>query len=406
MATAADITGGRALPLVSETSATRVRTQRWLALDLLRFLAVVMMVQGHTFYEVIHPDVAAEYWYRWHGYVHGFTAPVFLFSSGMAFGITTLTRWQKHTVLGATVYKRIERYVMLIGLGYLLQISVLRLSWLQALPIERLDAVASINALQHIGLVLLACEVLPLLLRRRRLYVGVIVLALVVCVALGPWAWNLDTSSLNPFVAGWLNHTRGSLFPLIPWAGFILAGIGMAAFVTWRRQQAAAGLRQLFVPLAIAGIALIFVGDRLAHASWQPFPDHYFWKVNPWWFVIRLGAVTLTLSLLCALDCAFHRIQATHSGSTRLLQIIGSQTLVIYVAHLVLIYGHMGFPSLQHRFADSLQLGSATLLVMAMMIALGLLAWLWHRTKTRHPVGFERVRYAAMIGIALLFVLR
>jgi uncharacterized membrane protein len=85
----------RALPLTTARDEARPAAvaavdRRWLALDLLRFLAVLLMVQGHTFTALIEDAVRALGWYRWHSYVHGYTAPLFMFSAGLAFGVTTL----------------------------------------------------------------------------------------------------------------------------------------------------------------------------------------------------------------------------------------------------------------------------------------------------------------------------
>ena len=57
------------------------RAGRWLALDLLRFCAVFLMVQGHTFSSLLDPSVRAERWYQHHNFVHGYTAPMFLFEN-------------------------------------------------------------------------------------------------------------------------------------------------------------------------------------------------------------------------------------------------------------------------------------------------------------------------------------
>jgi uncharacterized membrane protein len=65
------------------------RGPRWLALDLFRFAAALLMVQGHVFTELLSSDYSGERWVRHHRFVHGYTAPMFLFAAGLAFGVTT-----------------------------------------------------------------------------------------------------------------------------------------------------------------------------------------------------------------------------------------------------------------------------------------------------------------------------
>src|SRR5688572_12434418 len=78
---------------------------RWLALDLLRFCAVFLMVQGHTFTTLIDPVVRRARWYRHHEFLHGYTAPMFLFASGLAFGYTTFRAWEANTRPGPPLWK-------------------------------------------------------------------------------------------------------------------------------------------------------------------------------------------------------------------------------------------------------------------------------------------------------------
>ena len=59
---------------------SRVRG-RFRALDCMRFVAVTLMVQGHTFTALLEESVRGTTLYRQHAYVHGFTAPLFFFSS-------------------------------------------------------------------------------------------------------------------------------------------------------------------------------------------------------------------------------------------------------------------------------------------------------------------------------------
>lgn len=376
--------------------------KRWLALDLLRFLAVLLMIQGHAFYEILGPMVTGQPWYRWHGYVHGFTAPVFLFAAGTAFGITTLRRWEQHTKLGKPVYKRLERYGILIGLGYLLHLGALSLQSLLGMSEERLALVLRIDALQHIGLMLLVIEGLALLLKKKRLFLGVVASLYVLVVAAGPFADAADFSGMPLFFRTWLNRADGSLFPLFPWAGFIFAGILVAAFVQWRKENAEEGWRQLFLPLAGVGTALIVFGDFMVHQSWDPFPEHAFWKVNTWWCLIRLGAVLCVLAAFQAFELLRSRAVGFESGSVlRFIQLIGGQTLVLYVAHLMMIYGNAVTGGLAAHFPKNLNLGESSLVVAGMFVVLFALGWVWHHIKLRYPKPFDRVRYAVTVAIVL-----
>lgn len=382
------------------------RTKRWLALDLLRFLAVILMVQGHVFYEVIADSVRAQGWYGWHGYVHGFTAPIFLFSSGMAFGITTLGKWDAHTHWGPVVAKRMERYVILIGIGYLLHVGVLKLSWVLGLSPDRAARVARVDALQHIGFTLMVAEGLVMLLRRKRLYLGVIAALFGAAVLIAPWIYDRELAGWPVGVVAWLNASTGSLFPLVPWCGFLLGGVLVARFVRDRRADHAPGPMQLALPLLAGGALLIALGKGLQLSGWDPFPEHNYWKASPFFFVFRFGVVLTVLAALCGVELLLQRREGPPGRTLRFVQTVGSETLVIYVAHLILLYGLGVIPGLKGLFERELLLGGGVALVLAVMVAMGALAWVWHQVKRRWPTWFDRGRYLATALIVAAFLLR
>lgn len=389
----------------TEPTAQPQAKERWLALDLFRFAAVVLMIQGHVFYEVVSEGVRGSWWYGYHGYVHGFTAPIFLFSSGIAFGITTLGKWDAHTRLGKTVYKRFERYLMIIGIGYVIHLHQLSLSWLLSLPPERLARVTSVDALQHIGMVLIFAEGLVLILRNKRLYLCVVAILSALAIFSAPFVWAADVSALPSPVAAWINNSTGSIFPIVPWCGFLLAGILTARFVHTRRLKKP-GLRQLFLPLALMAAALIIFGDFMAHSSFDPYPEHNFWKTSPWFFFIRLGGVLGLLSFLCLIESLLVKRMQTNKKMpvVRFIQIVGTQTLVLYVAHLMLLYGTGVTPGVNGSFHRGLELLPAIGIVGLFFAAMGLLAYLWNWAKTKHLVWFERIRYTITFVIIALIL--
>lgn len=400
---------------------------RWLALDLFRFLAVVLMIQGHVFFEVAGPTVRNASWYGLHGYIHGFTAPIFLFSSGIAFGITTLRKWNLHTFFGPTVFKRLERYAILILLGYALHMSQLSLSWLSSLPADRLARVTRIDALQNIGMALLVSELLVVLFKKRALFIATIAALLLACVLLGPTLWEMELPLPIP-VAAWFTSATHSIFPLVPWSAFLFAGILTAWAVQGRFNgvdTSIRGLRTLFVPLAIASATCVIAGDRLAHSGFDPFPEHNFWKVSPYFFLIRLGAVLGVLAFFSLVEWAIVRRRELASQRAQLeparqlestkpnahkqgrivtmIQTIGQQTLVLYVAHLLLLYGTGITPGFA-RFRRSLDLGQSIAVVLFFFVTMGLLAHFWARIKRSYPKRFDQVRLAATFGLIALFL--
>ena len=81
------------------------------------------------------------------------------------------------------------------------------------------------------------------------------------------------------------------------------------------------------------------------------------------------------------------------------------ETLVVYVAHLFVLYGTPWTESLHHRYPETLSLAESSLafvVLFATMVALGIA---WHRVKRRYPVAFDRTRWFFTVVLVIAFVL-
>src|SRR5262249_12613026 len=77
-------------PALTVPDGAVVSRRRWLALDVLRGVAVLLMIQGHTFTALLDPAHYVGNWSRWHSLLHGLTAPMFLLGGGLAYGFVTM----------------------------------------------------------------------------------------------------------------------------------------------------------------------------------------------------------------------------------------------------------------------------------------------------------------------------
>jgi hypothetical protein len=89
---------------------------------------------------------------------------------------------------------------------------------------------------------------------------------------------------------------------------------------------------------------------------------------------------------------------ARETAGTRVLGLLGHETLVVYVLHLVLLFGGVFGHSPLSDYAGSLGFGGALAVVVAMLPVLYGAAWIWHRFKMRRP-------HAAHLTLAFVTVL-
>lgn len=377
------------------------KLRRFVALDLMRFLAVLLMVQGHTFFAVLEQAVKEQRWYVYHGYVHGYTAPIFFFSSGLAFGITTLKTWEKHLGWTSAVRKRFERYALLLLIGYGMHASPYSLRGVLALSREELMPVLQFDTLQNIAAVLLIVELLVIALRRPAIVATVVGLLGAAVVIAAPWLWRMDVAEWPVGLAAMVNESTGSIFPIPPWGGFVAAGV-LTAHGLWNAQTRQIRERP-YVLLAAGGLVLLGLGYGLTELGYAPWGEHYYWKTSPYFFLTRVGVIWLVLALFSLLE---HVSEAVRSSRLSVgIQRLGQETLVVYVGHLFVLYGTPWTRSLHGAFPETLTLAQSSLLFLGLFAAMVVLALLWREWKVRSKTSFDVVRWSFTAFLIAAFLL-
>jgi acyltransferase len=330
--------------------------QRFVALDRLRALAVLLMVQGHTFTALMRPDALPNSVMQWHALVHGLTAPAFLFGAGLAFGLASYPRYASHHTLGAAFWKRMRRYAILILIGYALQLPGASLIAAFKLRGEALAPVLRVGPLHLIALCLGTCQLLALAIRGPRLHAALcFALGLTISIA-SPYVYSAELAA-GPFLRPWLDASTGSLFPVFPWASFSFLGVAVGGALALRRELPRA-LVWIGPGIAMAATAyvLFLSGVRWSDPKW-------FWHASPLNTAFRIGLVLALLGLL-------HTLPAREDGWTALL---ARHSLVAFVVHLLLLYGTPFTPSLNRHFGLRLDAPTTTV-VFAMVMGLTMLA--------------------------------
>ena len=399
--------------------------RRWLALDGFRFAAICLMVQGHVFTTLLDEATKAQSWYPHHRFVHGYTAPMFLFGAGLAFGLTTFRKWDAHGRFGPAVKKRLTRYGWLLLIGYSLRLPTLSITHLLALDEpSRIERLVRPDVLQHIAVTMLILQGLAYVIRDRRVYCAVVAALALFAVGAAPWIWNIDlaATSIPHSITGYLNASTGSTFPLVPWMGFTFVGVLLAyAMVGGGANHDLGELSRRFAWPITAAAALALVGpvliDRMGPLPLLPF--HNFWKVNPLFFVWRLGNALAVLAVLCQaerlaaargwLDPAGSKPSLGHRIKERVLsgvEVIAAESLVIYVLHMVLIHGSVftrGLKRGPYVFEHSHGVYEASWATLALFLIVALFAKVWSESK-KQPVAFRAVQlgFGALVVFLML----
>ncbi len=309
------------------------KRNRVIFLDLIRAFAVLNMVQGHTIDVLLGKEyrLLDSFVFSIWNFNRGMTAPLFMFTAGTTF--TYLFRLQSAGFAdNPRFYKGFKRALLLLFIGYLLKLPTGNPLYLFSLPGQMWKLFLAADVLQIIAFGLLFL-LLHLYLAEKFKIKDIYMLGagLLITVFSAPYVLNVNWSEyMHVSFANYLDMNHGSLFTIFPWLAYIYAGGILGSFL------AKAGRiheeRKLGVIVAISGVMLLaaaFASDLLEVAITG---KSTFWMHSPALVFLRLGLVLIVTSLFILASIRVRDIPKT-------VVLLGRNTLLIYVVHLVILYG-------------------------------------------------------------------
>lgn len=369
------------------------------SLDVLRGIAVVIMVLGHSVDSVLSPAVRTTDMFRVYDAVRGFTAPLFLFISGLAFTVATERRWEDYRTLGPDVAKRLGRILFLLTVGYALHLPYFSLHKVVngASPTD-VAQFLQVDVLHCVALTLLALQLIVMVSRTPGM-AAAIAGGLGAAIALAaPLFWSADLSDRLPqFLTPYLNTFQPTVFPVVPYAVYMLAGAVAGRLYLGARAvgRESIVLRRVLVVSAVG--ALLGVVSTLLPA--QLYPSHDWWKANPGLILIRLFVVfTLAASFLSAgpLPRPF----------SRPLVVLGRASFLMYTVHLMLVYGTSANDGLMQIVGQRLDMPAALAVAAAVLLAMTALVHLHAYLRTEHAGRLATARMFVATAVTYVFMTR
>ncbi len=297
--------------------------------DLLRLIATLQMVNGHTLDAVVDPQHLTGHAFDVYNFFRGLVSVSFMLASGVAFHLTTIARIGYGALDGRATLKRVRRMIEIIVIGYLLRFPLGGWSQDPDLARRSWDRFAEIDVLQLIGVSLLVLEVVVHVLRDRRkaeLATGALGVAV---LALAPLTEGVVAERPLGYLTAWLGHGTGSIFPFLPWGAYVFLGavLGAVAFPEGGRTPP----RRTFFALAAltSGCSIAtYVLWRVPFTLWQPSMSYH---SMPAFFVEKLAYVLGVLALFSPLVARIRKLPGP-------IEELAQETLPIYVFHLLALF--------------------------------------------------------------------
>jgi uncharacterized membrane protein len=189
-----------------------------------------------------------------------------------------------------------------------------------------------------------------------------------------------------------------TLFPLFPWSAFLISGtlIGVWFLKARESSREREGIMTLatFSALAIL-IALLF---EILPSTF--YPHHDFWNASPEFFFVRLGIIILCLSGLWWYE------QRKSTSSRSLTLVFGQESLLVYVAHLLIVYGQDYDWSLMRYYGTSLNYLECFGIFAGLAAMMVILAYSWYFLKGWNKKTASILQFAFLAGVMLKFLLK
>ncbi len=206
---------------------TTDQAHRVIFIDLLRAIAVLQMVQGHTVDVLLAPELRTTespvfaIWY----FLRGMTAPIFMFTAGTVFTYL-FNSVKKPFAENYRVKKGIRRAFLLLFLGYLLRYPTWTVFDFSDVTPDKWNLFISIDVLQLIGFSLLILLMILFIVEKFKLnYTATFIVISTFVFIASPFLEAINWTSVFPApIAAYFYSGSGSLFPLFPWSGYLIAG--------------------------------------------------------------------------------------------------------------------------------------------------------------------------------------
>jgi hypothetical protein len=287
----------------------------------MRGIAILIMIQTHVFSCFTRADQHGAAVYRISQFTGGITAAMFLFVAGMMVGL----RMESRDDRGFGPWKRMVDVLKRAGYILAAGVLILFLEWVQRWSWSNFSYVLQVGILNCIALAIAASSPIALLPRARRPGAAIALGAAI--AAFSPVAHALDWSGVPSLVRNYFvpHPTVFTFFPVAAYVPFgIVAGIAM-------RRAGERHIEDAMRWMAFAGCGLVAAGVFCSDQPYSLYPRVDYWVNSPGLIVIRTGLILLVLV------ASFVWVRV--GFSTVLVRQIGTTALLVFWAHLELIYG-------------------------------------------------------------------
>lgn len=340
-----------------------------MAIDWLRGLAVLFMIQAHAFDAWLLPEAKVGWGYWLIRHMSGLPSRLFLFLVGVSAALRIDGQLAKGAPSAAIRKGLLKRGAEIVALAYLFRLQEHLLAgfkggWPMLFKVDILNAIGA-------SLLLVAVVATPRTgAAGPRVWLSLAVGALM--LALGPLIGpaHFPACLPRPITSYFGGQRPMSWFPLFPWGAWALVGVAVGHL--WiRGSRTPAGGARVFLLTAAAGVltTTTVIIIRAIDPYVIRYPSELVQQLGPGSFFFRLGVIG-------ALGGVAWAVTRLHRGGFSPLIQLGQTSLFVYWVHVDLCYGGIARP-----LRGKLTIAQATIWVLLLMVLMLGASVLWTRLK-------------------------
>ena len=369
---------------------------RALFIDLLKGLALIIMVEVHVFNSLLIPSLKNTWLFDRLYFINGLVAPSFAFASGLVFVLSLQKSADQLRLFGREFWRKMSRIGLIFFVGYTLHLPYFSLTKLlhnQTQPV--LESLYTVDILQLIATGLAVLLFARILFKTEKGFFNFTLAATVGVLVLSPLMWKIDFSNYLPLLfSNYFNRMHGSLFPVFPWWVFIFSGAFVAKYYIRAKlnntEEAFARSLILFGFLFyLVSVLFMYLILPLLELGVRP---------SPFFFFERFGVILFSLGVF------WFYLHKKENYKSLILD-VSRESLLIYWLHLQLIYRDIFWgKSLVQLSGQNFNFGECLLVTIALIIAMLAVARIWGKLKKNYPAQC-RWFTISLIGIGTIIFL-
>ena len=370
---------------------------RYVYIDLLRGWAVLVMIETHVTNTFLIPAVRLQPWFGTLNFINGIVAPSFLFVAGYSFAIVGQRKWNDYLSINGVFWKQVGRILQIWAVGYALHLPFFSFNKLAFLiGWDEWRSFWPVDVLQCIAVSLLFMLLLVMIARSHRVFLVLLCLGGCAVAFASPAmsTMNVDGMLSLPF-SNYINSLHGSLFPVFPWMSFVLFGGATGQLFAFLKAKMPEG--KFFMRVFAVGIALIVLSIIANIQPVKIFPHHDFWGASPEFLFVRLGIVLMILSTLWLWE-------RTARSARSIVSLLGSESLVTYTGHLLVIYGlFIKGDSLAIIIGATRSVPEVLGMTILLIGAMAGIAYVWNSLKKKSMLYARVLQYSILAVVLFVF---